>query len=434
MASCGGRWLRVGLLGGTGLLTGVVGAHGLTVYDDALAPSWNALDYSWDSTVNPASGAPVHGGAAAIAVTPSAAWGALSLRTSSPLAGSSYTSIRFWVYGAGAGGTQLDVTTQPTDGGTASAAYTLTAPSGVWTQFVVPLSALGNPAAIARINFQDHTGTVQPTYSVDDVDVVPTGGGGGVYVAENRSIVSSGVTRNFVLSHRSPLPAGALPLVFSLHGDSGTGAGMRVALPLEGQSGNPGAVFVYPDGPNIDGGGFIFEYYTYDGRSKEAIFVQDVIALLSAELGIDTQRVYVVGMSGGATMANALGCRLGPGVIRGLGIHSGTLYPVNDGGGQPALAGRAVHRVRHLWPAAVVVCDPRPAARHLVGGGAGDVGLHRSDRLADPGLVLRRLRERQPRRLGPLVALNCGRRLGRCGSGPVLPIRERSAARPPRSS
>lgn len=30
-------------------------------------------------------------------------------------------------------------------------------------------------------------------------------------------------------------------------------------------------------------------------------------------------------------MANALGCRLGRSVIRGLGIHSGTLYPVSDG-------------------------------------------------------------------------------------------------------
>lgn len=335
MASCGGRWLRVALLGGAGLLTAGVGAYGLTVYDDAPAPSWNAVDYSWDSTVNAASGAPVHAGAAAIKVTPVAAWGALSLRTSAPLAGSGYTSIRFWVFGAGAGGTQLDISTQPTDGGAASTAFTVIAPAGVWTQFVVSLASLGNPAAIARINFQDHTGTVQPAYSVDDIDVVPTGGGGGVYVSENRSIVSSGITRNFVLTHLSPLPAGALPLVFSLHGDGGTGAGMRAALPLEAQTGSPGAVFVYPNGPVNDGGGYIFEYYTYNGRTKEAVFVQDVIALLEAELGIDTQRVYVVGMSGGATMANALGCRLGPGVLRGLGIHSGTLYPVNDGGGNP---------------------------------------------------------------------------------------------------
>jgi polyhydroxybutyrate depolymerase len=150
------------------------------------------------------------------------------------------------------------------------------------------------------------------------------------YVAENRSIVSGGVTRTFVLARPSPLPGGALPLVFSLHGDGGTGAGMRAALPLEAQTAN-GAVFVYPNAAD----GSTFEYYTYAGRTAEAQFVQAVIAALAAEFGIDTQRVYVAGFSGGATMANALGCRLGPGVVRGLAIHSGTLYPVEDGLGNP---------------------------------------------------------------------------------------------------
>jgi endoglucanase len=150
------------------------------------------------------------------------------------------------------------------------------------------------------------------------------------YVSESRSIVSSGITRSFVLARPDTIPGGtALPLVFSLHGDGGTGAGMRAALPLEAQA-TSGAVFVYPNAP-----GGTFEYYTYDGRSREAVFVTDVIAAMQTEFGIDTTRVFVVGFSGGATMTNALGCRLGPGVIRGLGIHSGTLYPVNDGGGNP---------------------------------------------------------------------------------------------------
>jgi endoglucanase len=150
------------------------------------------------------------------------------------------------------------------------------------------------------------------------------------YVSESRSIVSSGMTRSFVLARPASIPAGiALPLVFSLHGDGGTGAGMRTALPLEAQA-TSGAVFIYPNAP-----GGTFEYYTYDGRSREAVFVTDVIAAMQAEFGIDTTRVFVVGFSGGATMANALGCRLGPGVVRGLGIHSGTLYPVSNGMGVP---------------------------------------------------------------------------------------------------
>lgn len=147
---------------------------------------------------------------------------------------------------------------------------------------------------------------------------------GSTWHSERRTLVSGGVSRPFLLARPDPMPARALPLVFSLHGDGGDGASMRAALPLEAQSAL-GAVFVYPDAP-----GGAFEYWTSDGRAREAQFVKDLIASLAADLGIDTSRVFVTGMSGGATMANALGCRLGPGVLRGLGIHSGTLYPVDD--------------------------------------------------------------------------------------------------------
>lgn len=157
-----------------------------------------------------------------------------------------------------------------------------------------------------------------------------SGAASAAYVAETRSIVSSGISRSFVLARPMTIPLGtALPLVFSLHGDGGNGASMRSALPLEAQA-TTGAVFIYPNAP-----GGTFEYYTYDGRSREAVFITDVIAAMNAEFGIDTTRVFVVGFSGGATMTNALGCRLGPGVLRGLGIHSGTLYPVSNGMGVP---------------------------------------------------------------------------------------------------
>lgn len=143
------------------------------------------------------------------------------------------------------------------------------------------------------------------------------------YIVENRTIDSGG-PRPFVLARPDPGEAG-LPLVIMLHGDGGTGAGIRAAVPLES---NFRAVYAYPDAP-----GGTFEYYTIAGRVKEAQFVNDLIAALQAELAIDPARVFVAGFSGGATMANALGCYLGPGVIRGLGINSGTLYPIDEGAG-----------------------------------------------------------------------------------------------------
>lgn len=144
----------------------------------------------------------------------------------------------------------------------------------------------------------------------------------GPYVSSLRTIPSGGADRGFVLVHPDPMPAG-LPLVIAFHGDGGSGQGLRTSLPLE-RSATTGAVFVYP---NAVGG--TFEYWTSEGRAREAVFIEEVIALLADELGVDSSRVFLAGMSGGATMANALGCRLGSSVIAGLGIHSGTLYPVD---------------------------------------------------------------------------------------------------------
>jgi poly(3-hydroxybutyrate) depolymerase len=147
---------------------------------------------------------------------------------------------------------------------------------------------------------------------------------GQAYVASTRNIQSSGVARSFVLARPDPIAPG-LPLVFSLHGDGGNGSGMRVALPLEGQA-NFGAVFVYPNAP-----GGTFEYFSDAGRAREVQFVRDVIEALVVEFGVDRARVFITGFSGGATMANALGCRMEADEIRGLGIHSGSLYPLaND--------------------------------------------------------------------------------------------------------
>ncbi|MFI4953620.1 MAG: alpha/beta hydrolase family esterase, partial [Burkholderiales bacterium] len=160
--------------------------------------------------------------------------------------------------------------------------------------------------------------------AIDPARADLTGAATTSYSVETRTIVSGGVTRSFVLAHPTSMPDSvALPLVFSLHGDGGTGMSMRAALPLEAQA-TDGAVFIYPDAP-----GGSFEYWSDDGRSRETVFVTDVISAMQAEFGVDTRRVYIAGFSGGATMANALGCRLGDGVIRGLGINSGSLYPVN---------------------------------------------------------------------------------------------------------
>lgn len=146
---------------------------------------------------------------------------------------------------------------------------------------------------------------------------------GGAYQLQNRSFVSSGNTRTFVQA--TPVSgANGKPLVLVLHGDGGTGAGIRAGLPLEAAAAG-GAVFVYPDAP-----GGTFEYFSAAGRSREMQFVRDVVNLLVTEAQVDRGRVFLAGFSGGGTMANVLACRLGATEIRGAAVNAGSLYPIEN--------------------------------------------------------------------------------------------------------
>jgi poly(3-hydroxybutyrate) depolymerase len=141
----------------------------------------------------------------------------------------------------------------------------------------------------------------------------------GPYVTESRNAQSGG--RRYLLARPSPTPAN-LPLVFSLHGEGQSGNEMRSLLPLE-QAATTGAVVVYPEIP-------LGSFDTLGGRALEQQLVTELIGSLASELRIDTRRVFIAGFDDGAILANALGCRLGAGVVRGVGIAAGTLYPLSD--------------------------------------------------------------------------------------------------------
>jgi predicted esterase len=170
------------------------------------------------------------------------------------------------------------------------------------------------------------TGTVSDGGAAEDAGADAASTVVGPYVSETRMLDVGGETRTVLVAYPDPAPAG-LPLVFSFHGDGGSAAGMRAALALEAEA-TSGAVFVYPSSV-----GDAFEYWTYDGHTREADLVTTMIASLSAELGIDTTRVFVTGFSGGAVMANAVACRLERDVIRGIGVSSGSLYSTDGPGG-----------------------------------------------------------------------------------------------------
>lgn len=177
----GALWL--GKFAGVPVATVQAADTDLVVYGDALASNWQ--DWSWSSSVNFNNTTPHHAGATAVAVTLQA-WAGLSLRAPSPLNASSYNAITFWVHGGASGARQLQLYLQQTDSGSEGTHVNVDAPAGVWTQYTLSMSALGNPSTIARINLQDRSGAAQPTFYVDDITLIgvppPTGVSGTIHI------------------------------------------------------------------------------------------------------------------------------------------------------------------------------------------------------------------------------------------------------------
>ncbi len=141
-----------------------------TISADGLPSGW--ADWSWDSTINIASTAAKHSGTTSIAVTITAAWGALYLHSDAAIDLSSFTAIEFWVNGGSAGNQSLVLVA---DGSTQS--YPFTATTGTWTKVSVPLSTLGSPGSLSDLYWQDAAGRNQSTFYLDDIVLVSGSGG-----------------------------------------------------------------------------------------------------------------------------------------------------------------------------------------------------------------------------------------------------------------
>ncbi len=96
----------------------------------------------------------------------------------------------------------------------------------------------------------------------------------------------------------------ALPLILVFHGDGGSGAEIRKDFPIEAVARN-GALFVYPDGTN-DSDGHSFDQEDDPPKNHDVDFFDGLLATLTGAYSIDTSRVYITGMSGGAYFVNQL--------------------------------------------------------------------------------------------------------------------------------
>ncbi len=143
----------------------------VVVYDDALATGWE--DWSWGGvTRDLANPSPVYDGSASIAVTFTGGWSGLQFGRGEPLDVSGYDHLRFWVHGGTAGGQQVQVNVS-SGCGSASRDIILTTD---WTLVQVPLSDLGSPAEVTGLSWFNPTAGSQPTFFLDGIAFVASGG------------------------------------------------------------------------------------------------------------------------------------------------------------------------------------------------------------------------------------------------------------------
>ncbi len=149
---------------------GDAAAVDLAIYSDGLTAGWQ--DWSWNSTVNFANTSPVHSGNYSLSVKYNAAWAGLYLHNDTAVNTSAYDHLSFWIHGGSTGNQKLNVVAN----GNGSSVYLVTAQANTWTQVNIPLSALGNPATLTDLYWQDRTGGAQPIFYIDDISLIPSTG------------------------------------------------------------------------------------------------------------------------------------------------------------------------------------------------------------------------------------------------------------------
>ena len=161
------RWLSLLLVAGMSFQAAAF--TDMPIYTDSLQNSWE--DWSWSSTRDFNSSVTVHSGSKSISVTMTGGWAALSLHHNN-LDTSSYTNLSFWINGGSSGGQQLRVYAETTSAQPGVDLPPLVA--STWQQINLSLASLSvaNVANLTRFSIQDRSGSVEPTFYVDDIALI----------------------------------------------------------------------------------------------------------------------------------------------------------------------------------------------------------------------------------------------------------------------
>lgn len=126
-----------------------------------------------------------------------------------------------------------------------------------------------------------------------------------------RSLVSGGLTREFILHRPKSAPPGPLPLVIALHGALQPAGMMQRYLDLDAVADREGFVVAYPKGMNLlwnDGRSSIAGFIPLLQKRDDGRFVLDVLDTLAAEGLVDPSRAYLMGFSNGGFLTAYVAC------------------------------------------------------------------------------------------------------------------------------
>lgn len=146
------------------------GPTAVQIYGDALNAGWS--NWSWSTTVAFNSTSQVHSGSQAVALSYNGGWAGFYLHAEPVVASTTYDGLRFWIHGGASGTREVQVVLADSAGTLLNQAVAVTAPAGQWTAVEIPLANLGAPAEISGIVWQDITGAAQPTFYLDEIELV----------------------------------------------------------------------------------------------------------------------------------------------------------------------------------------------------------------------------------------------------------------------
>lgn len=145
------------------------------------------------------------------------------------------------------------------------------------------------------------------------------GGGDFLQLLEHQSI-----TRGYTVHVPTSASAGvAAPLLIVLHGAGQDAPGIRQLAGIETLTDGLGWIVVYPDGVELSWA--VGTDTRADQRGIDDVgFIRRMIQRIGDDLDIDSEQVFVAGLSNGALMSHRLGCELSS-HIRGFASVAGTM-------------------------------------------------------------------------------------------------------------